>query len=95
MTREELKEQDIRLNKLCFDYYEKEKRITELKKENAELKTRNGELAGKVASLERWFGEAKKIIREYLGWADWESSNCPSFASICKKAEVFLKECKE
>ena len=30
MTKEELKEQDIRLNKLCFDYHEKEKRITEL-----------------------------------------------------------------
>ena len=30
MTKEELKEQDIRLNKLCFDYQEKEKRIEEL-----------------------------------------------------------------
>lgn len=38
MTKEELKEQDIRLNRLCIDYQEKEKRITELEKENAELK---------------------------------------------------------
>lgn len=38
MTKEELKEQDIRLNKLCFDYQEREKRIAELEKENAELK---------------------------------------------------------
>ena len=30
MTKEELKEQDIRLNKMCFDYQEKEKRIEEL-----------------------------------------------------------------
>ncbi|MBQ5673586.1 MAG: hypothetical protein IIV45_00630 [Lachnospiraceae bacterium] len=37
--------------------------------------------------------EAKEIIREYLGWADWEGSNCPSFESICRKAESFLKEC--
>ena len=37
--------------------------------------------------------EAKEIIKEYLGWADWEGSNCPSFESICRKAESFLKEC--
>lgn len=30
VKKEELKEQDIRLNKLCFDYHEKEKRIAEL-----------------------------------------------------------------
>jgi hypothetical protein len=30
MTKEELKEQDIRLNKLCFDYQEKDKTIKEL-----------------------------------------------------------------
>ena len=36
--KEELKKQDIRLNKLCFDYHEREKRIEELEKENAELK---------------------------------------------------------
>jgi uncharacterized protein YoxC len=38
MNKEELKEQDIRLNKLCFDYQEKEKRIEELEKENTDLK---------------------------------------------------------
>lgn len=36
--------------------------------------------------------KAKEIIREYMNWADWKGSNCPSFASICKKAEAFLKE---
>lgn len=30
MTKEELEKQDIRLNKLCFDYQEKEKRIADL-----------------------------------------------------------------
>lgn len=44
MTKEELKEQDIRLNRLCFDYHEKEKRIAELEKENAELKAYNEKL---------------------------------------------------
>ena len=36
--------------------------------------------------------EAKKIIREYMNWADWKGSNCPSFAGICIKAEAFMKE---
>ena len=36
--------------------------------------------------------EAKKIIREYMNWADWKGSNCPSFASICIKAEIKIKE---
>lgn len=39
--------------------------------------------------------KAKKIIREYMNWADWKGSNCPSFASICVKAEQFLKEVEE
>lgn len=30
MSKEELEKQDIRLNKLCFDYQEKEKRIADL-----------------------------------------------------------------
>ena len=37
MSEEELKEQDIRLNRLCFDYQEKDKRIAELEKQNKEL----------------------------------------------------------
>ena len=36
--------------------------------------------------------QAKEIIREYLEWADWKGSNCPSFKNICEKAEAFLKE---
>lgn len=59
-------------------------------KENAELKKRNGELAGQKASLQRWLGEAKDLIRNLLrvtygeGWnysLDWKV-----------KAEQFLKE---
>lgn len=58
-----------------------------LKKENVELKKRNGELAGQKASLERWLGEAKAIIKNVTygeGWnysLDWKV-----------KAEQFLKE---
>ena len=80
-----LEEATQKYNSIISDY---DKRI-------AELKERNGELAGQKASLERWFGEAKEIIREYLEWADWKGSNCPSYASICKKAEAFLKESRE
>jgi predicted nuclease with TOPRIM domain len=67
-----------------------EERIEELEEENAELKKRNGELAGQKASLERWFGEAKGIIRNIIrvtwgeGWSyslDWKV-----------KAEKFLEE---
>lgn len=36
------------------------------KDENAELKNRNSELAGQKASLERWYGEAKELLREYI-----------------------------
>lgn len=37
----------------------------ELKDQLAELKVRNAELAGQVASLNRWLGEAKDIIKEF------------------------------
>ena len=38
MTKEELKEQDVRLNRICLHWTEWEKRAKELEKENAELK---------------------------------------------------------
>lgn len=38
MTKEELKEQDVRLNKLCFDYQEREKRIAELEAQIEKMK---------------------------------------------------------
>lgn len=68
------------------DNYQAENK--ELEKENAELKKRNGELAGQKASLERWFGEAKSIIREYV---DYPTSN-DELWKLHEKAEAFLEE---
>ena len=36
--------------------------------------------------------KAKEIIREFVEWATWQGSNCPSFKSIQDKAEQFLKD---
>ena len=56
-----------------------------------ELKDRNAELAGQKASLERWFGEAKEIIRKYYKY----NPSCEySYEDICKQAELFLEEVK-
>lgn len=65
--------------------------IAELAKENAELKKRNGELAGQKASLERWFGEAKEIIKELLESCFGYNSKSVNY-EIKAKAEQFLKE---
>ena len=59
-----------------------------------ELKKRNSELAGQKASLERWLGEAKEIIREYLTLLD-KLHNTTIFnidEDLKHKAEAFLKE---
>ena len=74
-----------------------EKRIAELEKENAELKKRNAELAGQKASLERWFGEAKEIIRDLLSLKSTASSaeDVRKRFSVREKAERFLKEGEE
>ena len=58
--------------------------------ENTELKKRNGELAEQRASLERWFGEAKAIIKNVIRvtWGEgWNYS-----LDVKVKAEQFLKE---
>lgn len=34
-------------------------------KENEKLKNRNSKLAGQKASLERWYGEAKELLKEF------------------------------
>ena len=36
--------------------------------------------------------KAKEIIREFVEWANWQGSNCPSFKSIQDKADQFLKD---
>ena len=54
----------------------------------AKLKERNAELAGQKASLERWFGEAKEIIRKYYKY----NPSCEyHYEDIDKQAEHFLK----
>ena len=86
----------------------REKRIAELEKENErltdELKAlresikdygagcyENGLRNGK-RKLGEQLTKAKEIIREFVEWATWQGSNCPSFKSIQDKAEQFLKD---
>ena len=52
MTKEELKEQDIRLNRLCFDYQEKEKRIAEQEELLNSTLDENKEIYKKMADLD-------------------------------------------
>lgn len=67
-------------------------RITDLERENIKLKVRNAELAGQKASLERWFGEAKEIIRKYHKY----NPSCEySYEDISRQAESFLEGYKE
>lgn len=73
-------------------------RIAELEKENAELKV-EVEISYEVYNdnldysyhIEKQLTEAKKIIGEFVEWANWQGSKCPSFKSIQNKAEQFLK----
>ena len=56
------------------------------------MKNRNSELAGQKASLERWYGEAKEIIRDLLQVLPKE--NIEGIYEITEEAEQFLKESK-
>ena len=90
MTKEGLEKENANLKVLRkYELNVAKVEIEKLENENAELKKRNGELAGQKASLERWFGEAKEIIKNIIrvtwgeGWnysLDWKV-----------KAEQFLK----
>ena len=73
---------------------ERDKRIENLERGNAELKKRNGELAGQKASLERWFGEAKKIIQNFVWWHTGEDRGSIDSNNLVERAEQFLKEDK-
>ena len=57
------------------------RRIASLETENAELKEQNT--------------KAKEIIKEFVEWANWQGSGCPSFKSRLDKAEQFLSEVKK
>lgn len=82
---------------------EMRKHIAELEKENAELKNRNSELAGQKASLERWFGEAKEIIKKFSEFVNNEVEFDPEhpqehtglWNELCEKAEQFISEVEE
>lgn len=55
---------------------------------NESLRQRNAELAGQKASLERWLGEAKAIIKELI-YADGRFAD--SYPKLINKAEQFLR----
>jgi septal ring factor EnvC (AmiA/AmiB activator) len=55
-----------------------------------ELQNRNGELAGQKSSLERWLGEAKKIIKRLIKATYGEGWNYSLQVKV--EAEQFLKE---
>lgn len=63
-------------------------------KEAAELKKRNGELAGQKASLERWFSEAKDLILKLSACLEGHRNNNYEY-ELLKEAERFLKEIEE
>lgn len=109
VTKEELKEQDIRLNRLCFDYQEKEKRIAELEKELEQAKkvqvVEHFEAYGqcrdsrRIASLEKENAELKE--RNYKtkvalrNVIDYLGQFCSDYPDCVIEAERFLKEIKE
>ena len=49
-----------------------------------------GEMLKQIAGLEERLTEAKELLNEFVEWANWQGSNCPSFKSIQDKAEQFL-----
>ena len=66
VKKEELKEQDIRLNKLCFDYQEKEKRIAELEHQLAhrnclDCSNHSSKLRMRTLELEKENAELRKV----------------------------------
>ena len=81
---QDFKETNHELAETCI---ERKKRIDELEK-------RNGELAGQKASLERWLGEAKKLLQEYIrvNLLPPIERNFDDEVELFKQAEQFLKE---
>lgn len=71
----------------------------EFEQENIKLKNRNCELADQKASLERWLGEAKEIIKYLLKHTYGQNLNTQNdfdlYLGRIKDAEQFLKECEK
>ena len=84
-------------NEHLVEVHESDRRsLTLIIKQGLELKKRNGELAGQKASLERWFGEAKEIIKRLLDCLlDFDEDTISFYKQVIDKAEAFLKECEE
>lgn len=72
----------------------------EYEKRLAELKKRNGGLAGQKASLERWLGEAISVIKKFSEFLNSDVEYDPEHSQehtnlwneLCERAERFLKE---
>lgn len=64
---------------------EYEKRLRKTSKARHSLITKKNEYKDKLK-------QAKKIIKEFVLWANWEGVNCPNFQDIQNKAEQYLKE---
>ena len=76
------------------------KNLTDLEKENAELKDDNKVMADNYSKMEQKFYDnltkAKKIIREFMKYEinEYDGSLEIHFEKLKKQAEQFLKECK-
>ena len=102
----ELEEKLEQTEKDLEDYQFNYPKIKELEQKNAELKEYNKYLRRKrqggiqkqynkvaiIKQQDEHLTNAKDIIREFVEWANWQGSNCPSFKSIQDKAEQFLSE---
>jgi phage shock protein A len=78
-----------------YELTEAYKKIEQLEKENAELKKQLEDADNATDCFnkqEEIIAKAKEIIREFVEWANWQGSKCPSFKSIQGKAEQFLKD---
>lgn len=65
------------------------KENAELEKKNEELKNRNAELAGQKASLQRWLGEAVRLLTRFV-WASAYFNG--EEADLVEATKQFLKE---
>ncbi len=74
--------------------------MQQLEQENSTLKKQLEALSGDipwselkdVSEVTKKLTEAREIISEFVKWANWQGSKCPSFKSILDKAEQFIKE---
>lgn len=88
----------LTVNKKTYEAGELVAYVEKLEKENVELKEQV-ETSYEVYNnnldysyhIEKQLTKAKKIIGEFVEWANWQGSKCPSFKSIQNKAEQFLK----